>query len=994
MSNSKVPFYAQVAILDRYIHSSNPTADVDTLDIILEMLRSRRDLRDYFFRSGPNAAWAPILWERGFFETPPSPQKAEVGYVLPRWDVQEYLISVADRVPDIVIEHVKSIQGDAWYISRAILALCNIPAEEVGPVVPRLVEWLDDPQIATRIASETIELVARLAKAGQAESTIRLFRALTAPVLPPDAKDSSGSILGAEAVSRFRNTWNEEQVLLEGLQNVTALDVQQVVAILEEHLCTALRLEAGARNSPDHEFSSLWRTAIEDTDQDSNRTYKQRLVRALRDTLETWVQQDAAAVRSLVQRYLGDQHEILHRLGLHILRRFPMEYREYVVAELRRRENLDDVGIHHEFFMLMQEGYPHLETTDQETLVSALCGGPPAESVAELAEWAQKERGDDPGEYAEGYSKKWIRDRLWMLKDYLTGQPAQRLKELVDELGTPEHPAFTRWSTGFYAVRDVSPITDREISQMSPDELVSYLEQWQPIPDRRFGPERISYKGLANVVAGDVIANPQKYADHLEVIALHCPEFAYAILERFTGEAKTGSARWELAIKFCEELLVDDTVREDMGRSLDGSWGGVRQSIVRLMELGLGHSEHLVPAGYLPRMRDILLCLIDDPDTGPTSDLSSLDWATASDPATDALNHVRPRALLTLIEYARYRAQLDGKAAEDGLPDGPGPERLEVIVREGLTRRLDRQEDPGRAVHSVYGRRLLLLHWLDKGWVESHIDQILPEEDDEQSTWFYVAAWDSFVVFNPAYSPMLEMLRPKYERAIHNLSKGYVTKTHLQPEYHLAAHLISEYLRNGYDLQSPSGQESLIARFFKQAPPEARGEAARALWQICAENPSDLETFWSKVRSLWTWRTQESSAANHSTDFDEEMQWYARLPLKAPAEETIASLWPLLEGLLPHITRSEHRGMGWESVEEYLSREVDRDPVRTVQFYHLMHSLGARPSWSYRREEVRRIIETAAACQDSRQETLSLIDLLARSRGCDLFRDIYERYAG
>ena len=74
MSKKEVPFYSQTAILDRYIHSANPGEDPDTLEILLEMLRTRQDLRDYFFRNGPHSAWASILWDQGFFSDPSTPQ--------------------------------------------------------------------------------------------------------------------------------------------------------------------------------------------------------------------------------------------------------------------------------------------------------------------------------------------------------------------------------------------------------------------------------------------------------------------------------------------------------------------------------------------------------------------------------------------------------------------------------------------------------------------------------------------------------------------------------------------------------------------------------------------------------------------------------------------------------------------------------------------------------------------------------------------------------
>ncbi len=138
MSSEAVPFYAQTALLDRYIHSRNPAEDLDALEIVLELLRTRHDLRAYFFQNRPNAAWAPIFWEQGFFDEPPSPRESPaIGAFYPHWDVQNYLVSVAAQVPEVVLKHVLSIEGPGWYISQAILALCAIPVERTAESFPK-----------------------------------------------------------------------------------------------------------------------------------------------------------------------------------------------------------------------------------------------------------------------------------------------------------------------------------------------------------------------------------------------------------------------------------------------------------------------------------------------------------------------------------------------------------------------------------------------------------------------------------------------------------------------------------------------------------------------------------------------------------------------------------------------------------------------------------------------------------------------------------------
>ena len=123
------------------------------------------------------------------------------------------------------------------------------------------------------------------------------------------------------------------------------------------------------------------------------------------------------------------------------------------------------------------------------------------------------------------------------------------------------------------------------------------------------------------------------------------------------------------------------------------------------------------------------------------------------------------------------------------------------------------------------------------------------------------------------------------------------------------------------------------------------------------------------------------------------MGWLAKLPVLAVESETMTTLWPLLEGLLPHVSRPSDHNMAWEDMELYLAQEVERDPVKAIQYYLLMHQQGQRPTWHFRKDETRKIIETAAADEEARQDALELIDLLARS-GIHEYRDIYERYAG
>src|SRR5262249_36839809 len=181
--------------------------------------------------------------------------------------------------------------------------------------------------------------------------------------------------------------------------------------------------------------------------------------------------------------------------------------------------NLDDAGIHHEYFKLLQHGYPQLDTADKERLEQMILAGPGAEKLEQVASWANKEFGKDPEEYARGYSKHWVQKRLWMIREHLTGEAAAALQRLTDELGEPDHPEFTHWMSGMCAISPVSPMSANELRGMSPESLIDYLRDWKPsVIDYSSGTEE-SFGALGRAVADAAFSDLDRYGDFISEIA-------------------------------------------------------------------------------------------------------------------------------------------------------------------------------------------------------------------------------------------------------------------------------------------------------------------------------------------------------------------------------------------------------------------------------------------------------------------------------------------
>lgn len=992
MTDKQLPFYAQTSILDKYIHNNNPKANLIALEIIIEMLQTRQDLRNYFFQKGPNAAWAEILWENGFFDAPPTPVQTEDGYMLPWWDVQQFLISIAGQVPNIAVKHAEMIVGDPIYIARAISTLQFVPPEKLSNSISRIIKWLKNPQIAQRIALETFNLLKYLAKQDYTGDAIRLFDLLVEPLPPSDVRDVGNYVLGAEVQSKFKNTSYKEE-LFEYIKLFNRPVLIEIMEVLKKHLITSLTIEAKAKGYFEEKYSSWWRSAIEETEQDKFKSYKDNLLEALRDSLERFAEEDKLFIESQIQSLLKAEYEILRRLGIHLLGQFPNSYPSLIGHTLGNAENLNDIGIHHEMFLLLQKGFPVLKAVEQKSLVQVILQGPPADYVAQLAKRAEHDYGEDPKQYIDAFSERWIRDRLWMIRDYLTPKNTQILSNLQAKHGEPEHPDFTHWTSKGFTVREIGPLPIDDLSLLSPDELVEFITQWKPEEPKRFGPEEISYTGLATDVANLIFSNYGKYKEHLFSIAIIQPQYAERIFRLLTDNEQAHTIPWDAIFSLIEQLLEKETVRKSIQVNDRENWVNVRRSIVWLLQLGLKNKKRAISFDHLERVKNILFILLYDPDPTLESDRPHAGWIGHNDPVTIAINHVRPNALITLIEYAHYRNSLILKAIENGNTIDIVPGVLELDVEQTLLRKLDRQEDSSWAVHSVYGRFLPILHSFNAEWVNKHLDKIFPENSAEEDILLFVSAWDSYVLFNDFYRPAFDIMRPKYERAIQNLANGLITETNLNPSQHLAVHIGQEYLYSNYDLHSSFGQDSLLVMFYEQALPEAHSGLSWWLWRECVQfDPDKLIKYWPRIRALWEWRIQKATVANHPNIFDKEMQFFAHLPEIAPPTENIDSMWSLLVGLLPHLARSANDDMGWIAFEDYLLEEVNNKPKQVAKLYRLMYEKRLKLRWFHNRPEIKSIIETAASYKEAKQEVLDLIDAMARL-GIHDYRYIYEQLA-
>jgi hypothetical protein len=984
--SSGIPFHGQARLIARVAREDAATLSKPVVDIFVDILRTRQDLRNSFFRSQPHPTWARVLWAHGFFaEPPPAKQDKDGHWYLTQWDVQHYLKSVAADVSDVVVQHVQSIEGPGWYIYRALDALTNIDPTQAVVLVPQIVTWMGDVSCAHEISHAVYELMVRFAEAGLADEPFALFQALTTPMPIMPAGTTEQRFWGYTA----KPYGDHYAVCTSEVRLLAELDTPRLVVLLEAQLLATLTVEnVAGRGGQD---SSGWRSVIEETDQDVGEDFKDKLLTALRDVLVAWTAQMPVDVEPLLVRYLSSEWAILRRLGIAILTQFPEAYPILVASVLTDPENLDDSVIHHEFFQLLQHGYGVLGTAQQTELVDRICAGPTPEDLMRVADWAVSTgHVQTKDEYIRRYTSHWTLQRLWMLRGQLEGPAAVGLEQLITELGEPEHPDFLAWVGPMREIVHQSPVDEAAIAQMSPDELVDVLIQWKASSDTPFPDDE--YRPLVGTVARVLVGDLDAYRAQIFRVAPLNAHLAGALFGHLENKNHVRQVPWNLCLELIELLLADETIRTGMDRAYPG-WSDVRRNMMQLLERGLNEQDSPFPEELFDRVEALLLLLADDPDPAPLA-LEDADSVSSTHPEnllplTIGLSNVRPKAISALIGLLLLRQH--ALATTEPENSNPLARQLPASLREVLERRLDPIQESSLGVWAIFGMRLANLHWLDAEWVTRHLDQIFPDQEDETSVQRCLAAWEGFLV-GWQYAPSAELrpkLQEKYSRAVDYLLQGKLDRGYPSPQVGLIRHLVWDYLKASYALDSEEGRKSLLLYLLDHADSDVCAEVARCARDLGSTDPA---RFWPRLYALWEKRLSVAQAAETVDTPRAEMQHYVALPWLMREQITLDSLRGTLVATLPYVAQTGRYSLGWEQLEKYLAYRIDFEPDPVIVICALLYQQMDEPRWFRDSEERRKIFSSGAANPATRTATLNIIDDLAK-RGIGTFSDIYMQYS-
>ena len=825
------------------------TAPTDAQLAQLKVLATRFENRTYFFDRLENPKWVSALADEGVFDDPPDPVQAdEPGYLqFPPWPEGRYLARMAPAAPDAVAAVLANSRPSANPRVTAILLECvqALPSEQFRRLAPKTLEWITDSaatEFIDHFDDQAVSAVARLVRDGMIEQGLTAAEALLGLERRSTASDSSqDDEIPAlpEPAARLRD-WEYDRAItkiLPDLVDSAGLDGLRLFSSLLSVAVEYSRSDVEPSDSDGHSW--IWRPAIEDHPQNTDRGVRCTLVTAVRDAAVRLARVSEENLQDIVQM-LESETALHRRIALHVLAVVPGSA-ELAAERIANRRILDDYRLTHEHAELLRSRLGEAPPEVQRTFLDSVLAGP--------------DLGDYQPEDEIAHVECWMRDWLSIVVDHLSGDDAARYRELVLKRGEAEHPDFVAWSESWSG--PTAPLTTEEMNARSPGEVIEYLASWRPDAGagRGFGH---SMEGLGRAFREAVSERAADFAAVANRVETLDPTCVRNFLSGLEAAVKAGaSIPWDQPMRLMASVLEHpfDIHEETPVFDRDSGWRWTRGQVASLIQEGVADRDNRIPFELREAVWDVLEPLTRDPHPSPDDETGD-----SMDPLTRSINTNRGKAMHAVMAYALWcRRELDAQGEDMSAGFELMPE-----VRTVLEEHLDPDTDPSLAVRAVYGKWLPWLILIDERWVATRIPRILPPDPEHVS--LRNAAWDTYICWCPPFNTVYDVLGDEYEAAVERVPTGGTVgfADDERADAKLGEHLVTFYWRGRLQL-------SLLGRWFELADDELAGGVMEFLGRALRNTAEDIEPqVRDRIRYLWDSRLDAigSQPESHESEAD------------------------------------------------------------------------------------------------------------------------------
>jgi len=792
----------------------------------IERTLQKPELKLILFRKAVGLHWFNAFEDAGFLNPsempPPVPAKDE-GYVnIPVWPITDYLVATSDQLCDPdnegyarrFLEFIRMTTRYAmkqgfgnyrvwWQFSKIVQ---NIPPHLIERSDFALLEyWLDDKYERGLVAANLGERWLSDLLNSNDEQCNSLAMGLL-PILY-DVKfigKHYGDKSRKEAALRF-DSWYARKITQK-----TAPKAGQVLGRRAVEVYRGA-LEQTLKTLDNDRWSSLWRAAIEDHEQNYRTDDAEDiLVEGMRDSLLAFVNETPSEAKNYVTELLESQFETINRIAIHCIDKRFLQLGELI--KLLLTGHYFTSNFRHELWSVLNNHYHQFSEPEKKLA---------REAILHLVE------SDEDGRKNDG-ATAYVR-AIWLkaIKNY--GEEEENLyQELIGVVGgEPEHPEFSSYMTSGFVDHE-SPIPKDELLSIEVDELVIQLASYRD-PGKFREP---GLKGLTKALRQVIKAEPVRYFTHLHKFTELDLAYVYELLEAYS-QLWTDKAQlpwddiWQYLLDFCEAVIKQEKFWSEENTQERGHFVANRYWIVgsigRLIENGTRSDEFAFSEKYLDQAQTILIILLKE-EKGKKFKLDS-------DAVSISINSPRGRCLEAFINLSLRSCRLADKNVGSHIEIW---KNIETTYNEELVR-----SDIGEyEFATLVVRYLPQFIYMSKKWVSDNL-RVIFDEDNYQK---WLCALNGYAYVNTVYDWIYNHLKEQGHliRALddENLKKRVAEK--------IVQNIAIAYIN---DIEPLDDETNLINQLFKR---NKMGELNHLIWFIWTLHKDSDDQLQSKVFKLWS----------------------------------------------------------------------------------------------------------------------------------------------
>lgn len=261
----------------------------DLLKKTLENIAKSPVAYDYFFNNINNPAWLLPLKEKGFFKNP-TPAIRKDGYIqFPVWSEGGYLVRVADKAEDVVLEIIKALPDtdNERVMDDVVKALLKINTTKAARLTDVVKKYVNSSGFLL-LHHTASEFVCKLADNSQTEQALGLAKEML-DVLPDPEKEEKlkEDFAFIKPVTKYRGyDYNDivKKITPSLMQNAPLATIDMYAGLLQSALDYEFTHHKDSKDERADDFSYIW---WEDIAQDIEHAddAKDALATALRDSV-------------------------------------------------------------------------------------------------------------------------------------------------------------------------------------------------------------------------------------------------------------------------------------------------------------------------------------------------------------------------------------------------------------------------------------------------------------------------------------------------------------------------------------------------------------------------------------------------------------------------------------------------------------------------------------------------------------------------------------